>query len=393
VNNLALRATQMYPFAICLIEALRTNDMLNERVDAQPSTALLLAGVRREVQTVIQEGIGITWDGYKTEAYVKRLSAVITRYQEQCDELMLIQANIDVQLAALDSCVYAEPEFASILKNIQEAVDKLSLSSYSNLSVWTERLDQSIEAKLSRRLHAAVRAWTKAVLTGTGGVDGKVNAEDLDSTYNATDAAKNKLGGEPNIAVQLFLSFCLKQQLFAATVHGDSFTKSSDVSGAVDRAGATDIVRANVQLAGNCHVATAHQFHAFLCIVRQGRRQQTRGDLSVRVARVRIFYEYVCSNLLAHLPDGTVSLEAAYSAVENVINQVQTYVEVWLRYQALWDLQADTLYERLGSELTKWRDTLLEIRCVYFFVSLLVNRDLCAENRVPLLTRPIRRNS
>ena len=34
----------------------------------------------------------------------------------------------------------------------------------------------------------------------------------------------------------------------------------------------------------------------------------------------------------------------------------------WLRYQALWDLQADMLYDNLGSDLSKWMRTLVEIR-------------------------------
>lgn len=42
--------------------------------------------------------------------------------------------------------------------------------------------------------------------------------------------------------------------------------------------------------------------------------------------------------------------------------QVDEYVNEWLRYQALWDLQAEMLYERLGTDLSKWMKTLVEIR-------------------------------
>jgi dynein heavy chain 1 len=34
--------------------------------------------------------------------------------------------------------------------------------------------------------------------------------------------------------------------------------------------------------------------------------------------------------------------------------QIKKYVKEWLCYQALWDLQADNLYGRLGSDITMW---------------------------------------
>lgn len=67
-------------------------------------------------------------------------------------------------------------------------------------------------------------------------------------------------------------------------------------------------------------------------------------------------------NLLAKLPEGQGVLEQAYTAVENLLSKVREYVGEWLRYQALWDLQPDMLYERLGTDLNKWMKTLVEIK-------------------------------
>ncbi len=39
-------------------------------------------------------------------------------------------------------------------------------------------------------------------------------------------------------------------------------------------------------------------------------------------------------------------------------------LQEWLKYQALWDLQPDMLYERLGTDLNKWMKTLVEIKFV-----------------------------
>jgi len=40
-------------------------------------------------------------------------------------------------------------------------------------------------------------------------------------------------------------------------------------------------------------------------------------------------------------------------------------VQIWLSYQALWDLQADYLYGKLGSGLDRWMKALEDIKSVY----------------------------
>jgi len=44
-------------------------------------------------------------------------------------------------------------------------------------------------------------------------------------------------------------------------------------------------------------------------------------------------------DILTRLPGGNKVLEAAYETVEFTITSVKNYVDEWLRYQALWDLQ------------------------------------------------------
>jgi len=42
-------------------------------------------------------------------------------------------------------------------------------------------------------------------------------------------------------------------------------------------------------------------------------------------------------------------------------------VQIWLSYQALWDLQADYLYGKLGSGLDCWMKALEDIKSVFDF--------------------------
>lgn len=76
-------------------------------------------------------------------------------------------------------------------------------------------------------------------------------------------------------------------------------------------------------------------------------------------------------NLLTKLPNGTEHLEKAYEAIENKISEVRNYVDEWLRYQSLWDLQADTLYGRLGEDINLWIKCLNDIKYVHFFIKTL----------------------
>jgi len=38
------------------------------------------------------------------------------------------------------------------------------------------------------------------------------------------------------------------------------------------------------------------------------------------------------------------------------------FLQIWLSYQALWDLQADYLYGKLGSGLERWMKALEDIK-------------------------------
>jgi dynein heavy chain 1 len=52
----------------------------------------------------------------------------------------------------------------------------------------------------------------------------------------------------------------------------------------------------------------------------------------------------------------------AYEVIEGKLREVHEYVSIWLRYQALWDLQPSQVYDKLGDELPKWQQILQNIR-------------------------------
>lgn len=48
--------------------------------------------------------------------------------------------------------------------------------------------------------------------------------------------------------------------------------------------------------------------------------------------------------------------------MEDKLHQISLYVNKWLQFQSLWDLESDYVYNRLGDSLGAWQQLLLEIR-------------------------------
>lgn len=44
------------------------------------------------------------------------------------------------------------------------------------------------------------------------------------------------------------------------------------------------------------------------------------------------------------------------------MTQVKDYVDIWLQYQSLWDLESQYIFTLLGDDLAKWQQLLLEIK-------------------------------
>ncbi len=59
---------------------------------------------------------------------------------------------------------------------------------------------------------------------------------------------------------------------------------------------------------------------------------------------------------------GEGDLRKAYDTIEERLREVKEYVGIWLQYQALWDMEASSLYIRLGDDLFKWQRLLEEIK-------------------------------
>ena len=122
--------------------SVRTYERSLEKLDNRQNITLLVAGLRKEVQNLIAEGVGLVWESYKLDPYVQRLADCVVTFQEKVDDLLIVDEEIDIDVRSLETCAYSANNFKDILAKIQKAVDDLSLRQYSNLHAWVGKLDE-----------------------------------------------------------------------------------------------------------------------------------------------------------------------------------------------------------------------------------------------------------
>uniref|UniRef100_A0A8C3AR66 Cytoplasmic dynein 1 heavy chain 1 n=1 Tax=Cyclopterus lumpus TaxID=8103 RepID=A0A8C3AR66_CYCLU len=324
IVNKAHQANQLYPFAISLIESVRTYERTCEKVEERFSISLLVAGLKKEVQALVTEGITLVWESYKLDPYVQRLAETVFNFQEKVDDLLLIEEKIDLEVRSLETCMFENKTFSEILNRVQKAVDDLNLHSYSNLPIWVNKLDIEIERILGVRLQAGLKAWTQVL---RGQIEDKA---DVDMDTEAPQVS-HKPGGEPKIK---------------NVVHELRITNQ--------------VIYLNPPIE-DCRYKLYQEMFAWkMVILSLPRIQSQRYQVGVHyeLSEEEKFYR----NALTRMPDGPAALEEAYNAVEDIVNEVEQYVKVWLQYQCLWDMQAENIYNRLGEDLTKWQALLVQIR-------------------------------
>ncbi len=324
IVNKAHQANQLYPFAISLIESVRTYERSLEKMEQRPNIVLLVAGLRKEVQNLIAEGIGLVWESYKLDPYVQRLAEMVVTFQEKVDDLLVIDEEINIDVRSLESCPFSNNSFAEIIQKIQKAVDNLSLHQYSNLHAWVSKLDEEVEAKLAVRLQAGIEEWTKKL---RGDEESGEDENDMD-TDREQPVLAHKLGGDPQIRKLMHEIRITNQIMYLYPSLED------------------------------CRYNILQQFFSYQAVVTtQERIQSTRYQVGLDRPSVETY-----KDVLIKLPGGNAVIEMAYETVERTLDLVKDYVDEWLRYQALWDLQPDSLVKKFGEDIGLWMQLLTDIR-------------------------------
>lgn len=336
ISNVSKEAKRVYPFAVSLMESVRTFAQTDRQIAEMPDVSVLLSGYRNDVQSVVIKGMPLKWESFnnmyelhfrtennKTEskhvAFVKELAARVSVLQSKTITLATINTTIQKALVELGTCPYEASAFESRLKTIQDAVDQLNLEQYVNLGFWVERMNRQIKDTLLVRLQRAIQAWIEAFEDD--------HFESNESRRKAlVDSAETK-SDKPSMR-RLVHEITMRNQVIYLDPPLE-FARASWIAQLQDWIGVI------------CHL---HKVKA------------TRYQMSLSTTT---YEEPRFNDLPAECTD---MLTRVHNSVEKKLQDVGSYVDLWLQFQSLWDLQSDQVYEILGDQLSRWLQLLQEIR-------------------------------
>ncbi|OQE44831.1 hypothetical protein PENCOP_c002G07590 [Penicillium coprophilum] len=349
VSNISKEAKRVYPYAISLMESVRTLLQTNRAIATMVGVNMLLNGYMNDVQTMVAKGIPLRWESFvhsyelhvkqsalangaiesslpghsksKHVQFVREFAISASTLQAKTTVLDTINENIQKSIHELKTCPYDASAFKQRLDSIQVSVDKLNLENYVNLGYWVAELNRSIEAILRDRLIRAVREW---IMTFQG-----TNYENSTSHHQLATAETDALNYKIQFP-ELFHEILMKNQV----LHLDpplQFARASWFS----------------------------HFDSWLGVICNLEKiKPSRYQISIVVQNVRL--SEVC---FSDLPQTcTDELNQVYNVVESRLKDVSEYVDKWLQFQSLWDLRSEQVYEILGDDLSQWLQLLQEIR-------------------------------
>jgi len=352
ISSISKEAKRVYPYAVSLMESVRSLAQTSRVIDSMSPVNILLNGYQKEVQNLIIKGVTLKWESFvhsydvqvkhishlssgpttraasagrsesKHVQFVRDFAAVASILQSKTSTLEGAYTKIQHALTDLWSCPYNTSDFTARLEVIQTAVDQLNLENYSNLPFWVSETNKKIEIILLERLRKAMHSWVEAF------VKSKQDGANDDSTHRR--AVQEQGDDSAPRLQQLIHEISMRNQV----IYLDPPPEHARAS----------------------WLSQLHGWLGVVCdlpIVMSSRYEMKVDILSTGSSKVQFTY----------LPGLCMDdLSAVYNAVEDKLREVTNYVDKWLQFQSLWDLQSEHVYEVLGEDLEKWLHLLQEIR-------------------------------
>ncbi|ORY81439.1 dynein heavy chain, cytosolic [Protomyces lactucae-debilis] len=318
IISAAKDAQRLYPYAVSLVETIKTISQTADKIDAVPDLEMLLAQDQVRTQHLLEQGFPLQWenfvglvsvDGVGLEThlresrhiqFVKDLASSASSLQANTELLVGLGDDIRMHRNALKSCEYGSSSFRRHLSGLQMLVDQLNRGGFSNIVYWVEDLNASLEEVLGERLHRAIEAW-------------------LDSARSGRFARSDKLLLDIHLNDQ---SICVTPPLARIqTFWQEDFQNMA------------------------------------LTVCKQKRiRAAAAGATGNTSADAQSCFDSLMFQIVSP------ALPAARETLAEMLAKLQEYVDNWLGFQSLWDLQPQAVYEMLGDDLAKWLQLLNELR-------------------------------
>lgn len=353
ISSVSKEAKRVYPYAVSLMESVRSLSQTNRIIESMTKASILLSGYQKNVQALILKGVTLKWESFvhsfdvhvkqisflpngsssrsatggrsesKHVQFVRDFAAGCSLLQSKTSALQAIDAKIQNALADLETCPYTAAAFGGRIEIIQTAVDQLNLENYANLPFWVYQTNQAIETVLAQRLRRAMFVWVE---TFTKSLNSGVND---DSTHAQAISEYEEVPSSPKLQ-HLVHEISMRNQV----IYLDPPPEYA-------------------------HASWLSQFHAWLGIAcNLPTIKSSRYEMKVSLANSRT------SELqFSYLPSRCITdLSTVYRVIQDKLHEIVVYVDKWLQFQSLWDLQSEQVYEILGEDLANWLQLLQEIR-------------------------------
>ena len=344
VKIMSDEAKERYPYAMALTETLRTYKQISKRMSAD--IVVLTAKIKKSVQVTLAKAFNkhIKWDSESLEEYVKDLSKQIYALQDQVSDLLVKDKAIQSQLTALDQCPFGHDDFGTVLAKIQEYIDEMNLAEYSNLASWTESLDKKVEKILLSRLEIAIEGWVLSYKEENNRLRTASQDSNDDLNAPAQDARSQSITSQMKIFKEqkafIELEIILRNRILQVS-------PALEVGRSEWMAQFQNVLRAVVS---QRRIKSNIYDDAFRST------SDRRNELdAVERTKKNIYYsllQRVNKNLFHQV----------YEIIELSMASLREYVNVWLRYQALWDLHPEQVVEKMGDSIEKWHQVLVEMK-------------------------------
>ena len=353
----ANEAKVKYPFAVRLEEVVRIYNRTCARIAKYSKLQTLAARAKKKVQDLIMWGVtqSIHWTSevLTNSNYVSKLGLFTQQYQETVDDLILRSEEID---QAVNRLAHVDPERKALegaVQDIQRIIDGFEKNGYSNLGAWVHQLDQHLETILSRRLRKLMAQWAEGITVSYAqlleiqtSVDSEAGDDSKSTSGDSDDGNGRASLSEDDIKNREILKI-MRSELRRPIEH-------------------EIIIRSNVLcLEPPLHRARlrlGQSLQRLLGVVCKLPRLQSfvtrraMADKSRREQQEALTF----SSALTHM--ATDDMQTCFAKIEEQILAAQRYVDRWLQYQALWDMDVEMVLKNVERNVHCWEQLLRDLK-------------------------------
>lgn len=344
ISSVSKDAKRVYPYAVSLMEGVRTFSQTMRQISQMGEEAVLLNGYCNDGFSLIKKGVPLKWESFVTAydvffnanranhsltdlgiaktgeskhgMFIREFVAAISLLQTKTMALVSIHATVEKALAEIATCDYTTEEFQSRLETIQAAVDQLNLEQYVNLNFWVEGMNEKLKEVLLARLQHAIQAWIGAFEDDYVEDGGRKLAIETAEQYKTAP-----------VMPRLVHELAMRNQVI--------------------------YLEPPLEHARAGWFLHLHDWLGVVCNLPKLKATRYQMALAAKNDDARF------TDLPMECAD---ALSRVYVAMETKLRDINAYVDKWLQFQSLWDLQSEQVYEAIGEKLSSWLQLLQDIR-------------------------------